>query len=631
MASELLVLLAALAFALAQETMAQSRLSVEGVTAGAAPPGSYILDVVNGSGDGIYNAGTIVRVSADPPPTGQKFAGWTGDIAILSNPFLPTTGAIIPSMNVSLFATYGEMSLNDKIRFHPSEVFEDTNQGTIHVRTPREPARKGDSFTRMFPGLPPFAPPTDRVREMAKKLGEAGGPLDAKDLLTDPIQSILNPAEFSPNNPDNPNITAGVTFFGQFIDHDLTLDLKSPLLERSDPRRTKNFRTAAFDLDSVYGNGPQESAELYDRSSGDIKFRVEPILGSEAVSRNEMVRYDVPRDASGNAIIGDSRNDENAIISQFHMAMLRFHNAVIDSLRGDSPELSAETIFEMAQRMVRWHYQWIVLHEFLPLTIGQERVDQILAGGRRFFNANDSRFRNGRGDPQIPIEFSVAAYRFGHSQVRPSYRLNFGPDGGSPFFAFVIDDSVDPNDPDPADLRGGKRAPRRFVDWQTFFNFGDGNVRPNKKIDAKLSTSLLHLLGSRGPAPGMPTDGVQSLASRNLMRHVNFGLPSGQAVARFLGAPVLTEAQFSELEPYGMDRSTPLWFYILKEAELLEDGLRLGPVGGQIVGEVFIGLLKADRTSYLASEPNWKPVLLKSGEFRTTDLLTFAGVVTPLN
>jgi hypothetical protein len=94
----------------------------------------------------------------------------------------------------------------------------------------------------------------------------------------------------------------------------------------------------------------------------------------------------------------------------------------------------------------------------------------------------------------------------------------------------------------------------------------------------------------------------------------------------------LTEAQLSELEPYGMDRSTPLWFYIL-EAELLENGLRLGPVGGQIVEEVFIGFLKADRTSYLASEPNWKPVLSSSaaGEFRITDLLTFAGVVTPLN
>ena len=143
----------------------------------------------------------------------------------------------------------------------------------------------------------------------------------------------------------------------------------------------------------------------------------------------------------------------------------------------------------------------------------------------------------------------------------------------------------------------------------------------------------MELLGARGPAPGMPSDGVQSLASRNLMRHVNFGLPSGQAVARLMGAPVLTPAQLAELQPFGMDRSTPLWFYILKEAELMESGLRMGPVGGRIVGEVFIGLLKADEESYLTAERNWKPVLPSTvaGEFRMSDLLRFAGVVSPVN
>ena len=156
--------------------------------------------------------------------------------------------------------------------FTPTEASA-AEQDTIHVRAPREPARRDDSFSRMFPTLPPFAAPTDRLRDKVKKLGEKDGLLDAKDLLTDPIQSILNPAVFSPNNPDNPKMAAGVTFFGQFIDHDLTLDLRSQLLERSNPRRTKNFRTAAFDLDSLYGDGPQESAELFDQSSGDIKFR----------------------------------------------------------------------------------------------------------------------------------------------------------------------------------------------------------------------------------------------------------------------------------------------------------------------------------------------------------------------
>lgn len=506
---------------------------------------------------------------------------------------------------------------------------------TLFLKSPRTPSRSDDSFIRMFPGLPSFAPATDEMRDKVKKAGEAGGMLDAMDLLTDPVQSITNPAVFSPNNPDNPNMTAGVTFLGQFIDHDLTLDPKSPLLQNSDPKRTTNFRTAAFDLDSVYGDGPQNSPELYDRTSGDIKLRVDVLPGSEAVSRKGATRYDLPRDANNNAVIGDSRNDENVVISQFHVAMLRFHNAVIDNLRA-KPELakaSPDRIFQMAQRMVQWHYQWIVLHEFLPMTIGQDRVDDILRRGTKFYNGDDARFRNLRGNPQIPVEFSVAAYRFGHSQARPSYRLNFGPDGGNPLFVFIFDDSNDPNDPDPADMRGGKRAARRFIDWQTFFNFGDGNSRPNKRIDAKLSTPLMHLLGSRGPAPGMPQDGVLSLASRNLMRHVNFGLPSGQAIARVMGAQVLTPAQLAELQPYNMDRSTPLWYYVLKEAQVLEDGLRLGPVGGRIVGEVFIGLLKADRNSYLTAERNWKPTLPSTtpGNFKVTDLLRLAGVVPPLN
>jgi hypothetical protein len=518
-------------------------------------------------------------------------------------------------------------------------IADPSGKNSVHVIRPTRPHHQDDSFSRMFPGLPPFSPQTDDARERARQLGVKDGLLDAQDNLTDPIQSITNPSVFSPKNHDNPNMTAGVTFFGQFLDHDLTLALKAPLLENTLPRRTTNFRTAAFDLDSVYGDGPNDASELYDTSSDVIKFRVEPIPGSELVSRKRAVRFDLPRDANNNAVIADSRNDENVILSQFHLAMLKFHNAVTDQLRADPAfaDQSPAQLYKEAQRMVRWHYQWIIVNEFLPLTIGQDRVDDILRRGNRFYRVDDRRadaiYRNAQRDPLIPVEFAVAAYRFGHSQVRPSYRLNFGPDGGSPFFAFIFDDSVDPNDPDPSDLRGGKRAPRRFVDWQTFFNFGDGNVRPNKQIDSKLSSVLMLLPGSRGPAPGLPSDGVQSLASRNLMRHVNFGVPSGQAIARVMGAPVLNATQLADLAPFGMEQSTPLWFYILKEAELLENGVRMGPVGSRIVGEVFIGLLKADKDSYLAVDRSWKPVLPSAhpGQFRITDLLTFAGVVPPLN
>lgn len=514
-----------------------------------------------------------------------------------------------------------------------------SRRNNLHVTRPNAPRHADDSFGRMFPGLLPYAPPTNEAREQAKKLGVKGGILDAEDDLTDPVQSIVNP-NLSRNNPDNTSMTAGVTFFGQFLDHDLTLALKAPILEQTNPRRTTNFRTAEFDLDSVYGNGPDRSPELYDTTSGNIKFKVEVIPGSALVSRDGKERYDLPRDPNNNAIIADGRNDENIIISQFHLAMLKFHNAVTDRLLKDPAfaNRSAKEVFSEAQRQVRWHYQWIIVNEFLPMTIGQGLVNELLRNGPRFYEVNDRSqdglFRNAIREPLIPVEFAVAAYRFGHSQVRPSYRVNFGPSAGKEFFAFVFDASADPNGPDPNDMRGGKRAARRFVDWQTFFNFGDNNARPNKEIDSKLSTPLMLLPGAPGISiPGMPNDGIQSLASRNLMRHVNFGIPSGQAIARVMNVRVLSPAQLAELAPFDMEKSTPLWYYILKEAEVFESGRRLGLVGGRIVGEVFIGLLQADKDSYLSVNRNWKPTLpsAKRGDFEITDLLKFAGVVPPLN
>ena len=307
-------------------------------------------------------------------------------------------------------------------------------RNNLHLPGQRDrPHTPNTAFTRMFPELPPFAPPTDAARDQAKKLGEKGGLLDALDDLSDPVLSITDPAR-SLNNPDNPSMTAGVTFFGQFLDHDITLDPRSPLLEKTNPGKTTNFRTAAFDLDSLYGSGPKESPELYDVSSGDIKLRVEPLPDPALVSRKGAERFDLPRDPYNNAILGDSRNDEHVVLAQFHLAMLRFHNEVIKHLRADPSQAdqSAEQIFKKAQREVRWHYQWIIVHEFLPLTIGQELVDSLLRKGPRFYEVD-------KRNPLIPIEFSVAAYRFGHSQVRPSYRLNFGPTvtPPAPFFALI--------------------------------------------------------------------------------------------------------------------------------------------------------------------------------------------------
>jgi hypothetical protein len=212
----------------------------------------------------------------------------------------------------------------------------------------------------------------------------------------------------------------------------------------------------------------------------------------------------------------------------------------------------------------------------------------------------------------------------GHSLVRPSYRANLAGDNGEPFFAFIFDPSQE-GAADPDDLRGGSRAPRRFIGWQTFFDFGDGEVKPNKKIDTKISTPLFTLpLGAIASH-----DAPIALPQRNLLRHLTWQLPSGQRVARAIGATPLAPADLQELAPLGVgfERSTPLWYYVLKEAEVIADGLQLGPVGGRIVAEVFIGLLQTDPGSYLATNPRWQPTLpSRSGTFRTSDFLTFAGV-----
>jgi hypothetical protein len=220
--------------------------------------------------------------------------------------------------------------------------------------------------------------------------------------------------------------------------------------------------------------------------------------------------------------------------------------------------------------------------------------------------------------------------------VRPSYRANLAGDNGQPFFGLIFDSRVqvpDGQNPqtDPGDLRGGFRSARRFIGWQTFFDFGGGftaATRPNKLIDTVLSTPLFalptsaiaHLAGAPGPV---------ALPQRTLLRHLTWSLPSGQSLARHLGVPVLHRNDLADLAGFGcrLDRSTPLWLYVLREAQLMNGGQFLGPVGGRIVAEVMLGLLLADPTSYLTSRPKWRPHLGATGtDYQIADFLRFAGV-----
>jgi Animal haem peroxidase len=473
-------------------------------------------------------------------------------------------------------------------------------------------------FGRMFPTLEPFAADTPTIRAALMKIGEKGGMMDAVDEPTASAVELIIKPEFNTNNPNNPTMTAGMTFLGQFVDHDITLDTTSSLEQQVDPEAIQNFRTPTLALDNVYGQGPLNSAHLYD-ATDPVKLLVEENPGSSAQSRLGAQRFDLPRNSQGTALIGDVRSDENIVLSQLHLAFLRFHNACVDHVRATTGLTSPMAVFNEAQRLVRWHYQWILIHEFLPKTCGQAVVDDVLKKGRKFY-----KWRN---EPYIPVEFAVAAYRFGHTQVRPSYRMNFGPAaGGDVFLRLFVDTPANSASPDPDDMRGGIRKPRRFIDWQTFFDFGDNNVRPNKKLDTKLSSVLMDLIG-------FPAGEPQSLAQRNLLRHLTFKLPSGQAVAKAMKLPILADADLSDLAVHGLDKRTPLWFYVLREAEKVGGGERLGHVGGRIVTEVFIGLMEGDSTSYLKQDNSWVPSLPSAGgagKFAMTDLLKFAGVVHPL-
>ena len=490
-----------------------------------------------------------------------------------------------------------------------------------------------DRFGRIFPQLPPFAMASPALEAALRDIGRPGGILDAKDnLAAGPVALIVDPV-LSVNNPNNPTHTAGTTFMGQFMDHDMTFDLSSRLGVPTQPADSANSRTPALDLDAVYGGGPEADPELYEavdqRSRRPaIKFRVE----------SGGLFEDVPRDRNGTAIIADPRNDENVMISGLQAAFLRFHNRAVDFVRdGARDEKSDEDeVFRRARQLTTWHYQWMIVHEFLPLFIGQGMRNHILRHGRKLYRPEVA---------QIPVEFQGAAYRFGHSMVRPSYRANLAGDRDAahqpgPFFGMIFDPTGE-GQSDPIDLRGGARASRRFIGWQTFFNFGaiprprgqagtlGEDVRPNKLIDTRISTPLFNLpLGAI--ASGDPPT---ALPQRNLLRAVTWQLPSGQSIARTMGVPALSEADLSELSGYGLglDESTPLWLYILKEAHVMEGGRHLGPVGGRIVGEVIIGLLELDRDSYLWAYPRWRPTLPTTsgrvtGDFRMIDFLTFAGV-----
>jgi hypothetical protein len=476
----------------------------------------------------------------------------------------------------------------------------------------------------MFPQLAPLAVADGPLRELADAMKDA------------------NPADPAGNNP---NVPAGFTYLGQFIDHDITLDLTSISEKQADPQATENFRTPALDLDSLYGLGPDGSRQLYARNSATDsgknpgpKFLIGKNINVPLGGVTGEHHNDLPRSPEGFALIGDHRNDENLVVAQTHLALLKFHNKLCDMVSAggltDSPE-----IFNEARRLVTWHYQWMVLHDFVERITEPGIVEKILHEGRKFY-----RFKK---VPYMPVEFSAAAYRIGHSMVREAYSHNriFTPGGVTPatlslLFQFTgmnggIVGDLAPNPPTgPTPI--AVLPSNWIIDWRRFDDFSPPSnpaevpLNRSRKLDPLVVPQLHDLPGNGG-----------SLPFRNLRRSVILGLPCGQGVATAMEiAQPLTPEEIATgpdgqvARKHNLHTRTPLWYYILKEAQVRRNGERLGPVGATIVAEVFVGLVHGDHQSYLWQRGiNWKPELpsKETGTFKMTDLLRLVGDISPID
>lgn len=494
-----------------------------------------------------------------------------------------------------------------------------------------------------------------------KLLDEAAAASHSDADLTALATKMISPADPAKDGADdeeNPFVPAGYTYLAQFVDHDLTFDTHSVFDDPKSLERASNMRTPRFDLDNVYGRGPDDQPYLFQDT-----FDGTMLLG-DALDNGVK---DVQRNSEGRAIIGDPRNDENAIVVQLQSAFIRFHNKMVQ--RAVANGMSGRASFLWAQTQTRQHYQRILLDDFLPRI-----MDPTASTVAPIFSALGNshpptlRLYDLNRPPYMPIEFSVAAYRFGHSMIRPGYRLSVAPGD------VALPDGPPDNkrlfsifEGEFGGLRGFQRlAKGKCVDWSLFFAKGlaagarldnkDGapnNAKGIKRTQLayKIDTMVVTPLGT---LPHAVAFNPSSLALRNLMRGRDFGLPSGQAAAINVGAPVLSEDalsvrvanDFANRLPIKsisahFANNAPLWFYILAEAEQevfnglkatppkdpIELGSRLGPLGGAIVLETFVGLMMKDPESVLNPRATWRSINGKT-TFSMEEL--FAEIGAPL-
>jgi hypothetical protein len=547
--------------------------------------------------------------------------------------------------------------------------------GKRHARTNFYIKHRGMMRFETRIGAPKVTAATDKEMEREFQFSQMGplGPLidleEARELLVR-IAFAMTPAA-TLSQPDSENIPAGFTYLGQFIDHDLTKDVtENTLGSQVTLSSLMQGRSPALDLDSLYGRGPTHPEDATFFSDG-VRFILGQTMPAPDVpglppfaANFPLDGFDLPRaNSSGQslperrqALIPDLRNDENLAIAQTHLGFMRFHNRVVEHLAGLGTP--SALLFEKARESVVKHYQWMIKTDYLPRLVEPSIVDDVFQNGRKFFEAN-----GGNDAPTMPIEFSMAAFRFGHSMVRDAYEWNrvFKTGGGigngtmGLLFNFsgtsgALNPTGDQTNPDSL------RLPTNWiVDFRRLYNFTEA-LRPDlavspaefnvaKKIDTLLVDPLIHLpLGSFGNRDAaLPPVEELNLAFRNLMRGAMARLATGQQMASMMSINPLTPDQVmtgsgggavlagdAAIEAAGVAANTPLWFYILREAEL--NNGKLNGVGARIVVETFHRAMEGSRHSIIR-DPGWRPSLgrLDPGTqlrdenvFHMVDLLLFA-------
>jgi heme peroxidase len=481
-------------------------------------------------------------------------------------------------------------------------------------------------FGRLFRSLPPAtfgATEADNLKNLA--------------LLGEKMSASFDPPTDG-KDPEESGIPALYTYLGQFVDHDITFDPASSLQMQDDPDALTDFRTPAFDLDNVYGRGPDDQPYMYDGANGFL-------LGNQLTGGDPNAK-DLSRNTADppRALIGDPRNDENTIVSQLQGLFHRFHNRTLQ----DNSKLP----FEEIQKIVRFHYQYVLLNDFLPRIVHSSVIADLKTNGN--YDEKKLKFFHWKNAPFMPVEFSVACYRLGHSMIRPGYRLN--DDDSTLLPIFMTPDASKLGFKD--DLQGFRAVKKeRAIDWGRFIDLDirtyDGSPDQNKQrlqFAYRIDTSVVNPL-SRLPA--VVAANPPSLAQRNLERGWRLGLPSGQHVAQAMCVTPMKDEEILigkgvdkpdkgktpvSIDKLGLpvfEKNCPLWTYILAEAMRFKENVtipvqekvsittpRLGPVGGRIVAEVFLGLIFGDNHSLLKLDPDWQPE--KKPNYALKDFVSYA-------